>query len=137
MTVEGKAGGVRRVISTGRGMPPTGPFVQAIQVDHFLFMSGFRGIDPLTNRVPKEDIQAEARQVFENIKAVVEAAGGQMADIVSTTVYVRDMFRHRPIINALYEEYFGTDFPTRTIVEVSRLNGDDNIEITAAVAYIP
>jgi len=118
-------------------MPPTGPFVQAIRVDHFLFMSGFRGIDPLTNRVPKEDIQAEARQVFENIKAVVEAAGGRMADIVSTTVYVRDMYRHRPIVNALYEEYFGADFPTRTIVEVARLNGDDNIEITAAIAYIP
>ena len=127
----------RKVISTGRGMPPTGPFVQAIKVGRFLFMSGFRGIDPETNRVPKDDIRAEARQVFENIKAVVEAAGGKMADIVSTTVYVRDMYRHRPIINELYEEYFGNDFPTRTIVEVSRLNGDDNIEITASIAYIP
>jgi len=100
-------------------------------------MSGFRGINPETDRVPKDDIEAEARQVFENIKAVVEAAGGTMKDIVSTTVYVRDMFRHRPIVNALYEEYFGKDFPTRTIVEVSRLNGDDNIEVTASVAYIP
>jgi len=100
-------------------------------------MSGFRGINPDTNRVPKDDIEAEARQVFENIKAVVEAAGGRMADIVSTTVYVRDMYRHRPIVNELYEEYFGNDFPTRTIVEVSRLNGDDNIEITASVAFIP
>jgi 2-iminobutanoate/2-iminopropanoate deaminase len=127
----------KRVISTDRGMPPTGPFVQAIQVGPFLFLSGFRGIDPATNRVPKGDIEAEARQVFENIKAVMEAAGGRMTDIVSTTVYVRDMFRHRPIVNALYEAYFGTDLPTRTIVEVSRLNGDDNIEITAAIAYIP
>lgn len=127
----------RKVITTEKGMPPTGPFVQAIQVGNFLFMSGFRGIDPATNRVPKEDIEAEARQVFENIKAIVEAAGGRMTDIVSTTVYVRDMFRHRPIVNALYEEYFGGHYPTRTIVEVSRLNGDDNIEITAAVAYIP
>jgi len=47
------------------------------------------------------------------------------------------MYRHRPIVNELYEEYFGNDFPTRTIVEVSRLNGDDNIEITASIAYIP
>jgi len=127
----------REVISTGRGMPPTGPFVQAIKVGNFLFMSGYRGINPDTNQVPKNDIQAEARQVFENIKAVVEAAGGKMTDIVSTTVYVRDMYRHRPIVNALYEEYFGNNFPTRTIVEISRLNGDDNIEITAAIAYIP
>ena len=126
----------REVISTGKGMPPTGPFVQAIKVGNFLFMSGYRGINPDTNKVPKNDIQAEARQVFENIKAVVEAAGGKMTDIVSTTVYVRDMYRHRPIVNALYEEYFGNTFPTRTIVEISRLNGDDNIEITAAIAYI-
>ncbi len=113
-------------------MPPTGPFVQAIKVENFLFMSGFRGINPETNRVPKDDIRAEARQVFENIKAVVEAAGGRMADIVSTTVYVRDMYR-RPIVNELYEEYFGNDYPTRTIVEVSWLNGDDNIEIIASI----
>jgi len=127
----------RQVISTAHGMPPTGPFVQAIKVENFLFMSGCRGIDPETNGVPKNDIHAEARQVFENIKAVIEAAGGKMKDIVSTTVYVRDMYRFRPVVNELYEEYFGKDYPTRTIVEVSRLNGDDNIEITAAIAYIP
>ena len=71
------------------------------------------------------------------MKGVVEEAGGTMDNIVSTTVYVRDMFRHRPIVNELYEEYFKGNFPTRTIVEISRLNGDDNIEITASVAYIP
>ncbi len=127
----------REVIYTENAMAPTGPFVQAIKVGHFLFMSGFRGIDPVTNRVPRGDIRTEARQVFENIKAVVETAGGKMEDIVATTVYVRDMYRHRPVINALYEVYFGDAFPTRTIVEVSRLNGDGNIEITAATAYIP
>jgi 2-iminobutanoate/2-iminopropanoate deaminase len=127
----------KEVIYTENAMAPTGPFVQAIKVGHFLFMSGFRGIDPATNQVTQGDIRTEARQVFENIKAVVEAAGGRMEDIVATTVYVRDMYRHRPVINALYEAYFGDDFPTRTIVEVSRLNGDGNIEITAATAYIP
>lgn len=127
----------REVIYTENAMAPTGPFVQAIKVGHFLFMSGFRGIDPVTNQVPQGNIRTEARQVFENIKAVVETAGGKMEDIVATTVYVRDMYRHRPVINALYETYFGDAFPTRTIVEVSRLNGDGNIEITAATAYIP
>jgi 2-iminobutanoate/2-iminopropanoate deaminase len=127
----------REVIYTEKAMAPTGPFVQAIKVGHFLFMSGFRGIDPATNQVPQGDIRTEARQVFENIKAVIETAGGRMEDIVATTVYVRDMHRHRPVINALYEAYFGDDYPTRTIVEVSRLNGDGNIEITAATAYIP
>ena len=127
----------REVIYTKNAMTPAGPFVQAIKVGNFLFMSGFRGIDPGTNQVPEGDIKAETRQVFENIKAVVETAGGKMEDIVATTVYVRDMFRHRPIVNELYEAYFGEVFPTRTIVEVSRLNGDGNIEITAATAFIP
>ena len=126
----------KEVIYTQNAMAPTGPFVQAIKVGNFLFMSGFRGIDPETNQVPQGGIKAEARQVFNNIKAVIESAGGKMEDIVATTVYVRDMFRHRPVVNELYEAYFGETFPTRTIVEVSRLNGDGNIEITAATAYI-
>jgi enamine deaminase RidA (YjgF/YER057c/UK114 family) len=66
----------------------------------------------------------------------VEKAGGTMANVVATTVYVRDMYRFRPVVNELYEEYFGKNLPTRTIVEISRLNGDDNVEITAT-AWIP
>ena len=124
------------VISTDKANQPTGPFVQAIKVGNLLFLSGFRGIDPKTNQVPKGDFRAEARLVLENIKALVEAAGGTMANVVATTVYVRDMFRFRPVVNELYEEYFGKNLPTRTIVEISRLNGDDNVEITAT-AWIP
>jgi 2-iminobutanoate/2-iminopropanoate deaminase len=124
------------VIYTDKANQPTGPFVQAIKVGNLLFLSGFRGIDPKTNQVPKGDFRAEASLVLENIKALVEAAGGTMANVVATTVYVRDMFRFRPVVNELYEEYFGKNLPTRTIVEISRLNGDDNVEITAT-AWIP
>jgi 2-iminobutanoate/2-iminopropanoate deaminase len=124
------------VIYTDKANQPTGPFVQAIKVGNLLFLSGFRGIDPKTNQVPKGDFRAEAKLVLENIKALVEAAGGTMANVVATTVYVRDMFRFRPVVNELYEEYFGKNLPTRTIVEISRLNGDDNVEITAT-AWIP
>jgi 2-iminobutanoate/2-iminopropanoate deaminase len=127
----------KEIIFSDKAMAPSGPFVPAIKVGNFLFMSGFRGVDPKTNEVPKHDIRAEARNIFESMKGVVEEAGGTIDNIVSTTVYVRDMFRHRPIVNELYEEYFKGNFPTRTIVEISRLNGDDNIEITASVAYIP
>jgi 2-iminobutanoate/2-iminopropanoate deaminase len=124
------------VIYTDKANQPTGPFVQAIKAGNLLFLSGFRGIDPKTNQVPKGDFRAEAGLVLENIKALVEAAGGTMANVVATTVYVRDIFRFRPVVNELYEEYFGKNLPTRTIVEISRLNGDDNVEITAT-AWIP
>jgi 2-iminobutanoate/2-iminopropanoate deaminase len=126
----------KEVIHTDKAGKATGPFVQAIKAGNFLYLSGCRGIDPKTNRVSKGDIRAEAKQVLENIKGVVEAAGGSMGNVIATTVYVRDMYRHRPIINELYEEYFGETMPTRTIVEISRLNEDSNVEITAT-AWIP
>jgi len=126
----------REVIRTDKAGRAKGPFVQAIKVGNILYMSGCRGIDPKTNRVRKDDIRAEARQVMENMKGVVEEAGGSMKNVIATTVYVRDMYRHRPVINELYEEYFGETMPTRTIVEISRLNEDSNVEITAT-AWIP
>jgi len=126
----------KEVIRTDKAGRAKGPFVQAIKVGNLLCMSGCRGIDPKTNQVPRDNIRAEARQAMENIKGVVEAAGGSMGNVIATTVYVRDMYRHRPIINELYEEYFGETMPTRTIVEISRLNEDSNVEITAT-AWIP
>jgi 2-iminobutanoate/2-iminopropanoate deaminase len=99
-------------------------------------LSGCRGIDPETNEVRRDDIRVEVKQALENMKAVVEEAGGSMENIIATTVYVRDMYRQRLVINELYEEYFGGHFPTRTIVEISRLNDDSNVEITAT-AWIP
>jgi 2-iminobutanoate/2-iminopropanoate deaminase len=125
----------RAEINTLKAAQPTGPFAQAIKAGN-LFFCAFRGIDPETNQVVAGDFRAEARQVLENIKAVVEAGGGTMANVVATTVYVRDMFRFRPVVNELYKEYFGENLPTRTIVEISRLNGDGNVEITAT-AWIP
>lgn len=126
----------KEVIQTDKAGRAKGPFVQAIKVGNVLYLSGCRGIDPETNKVLRDDIRVEVKQALENMKAVIEAAGGSMANVVATTVYVRDMYRQRPVINELYEEYFGQHFPTRTIVEISRLNEDSNVEITAT-AWIP
>jgi 2-iminobutanoate/2-iminopropanoate deaminase len=126
----------KEVIQTDKAGRAKGPFVQAIKVGNVLYLSGCRGIDPETNKVLRGDIRVEVKQALENIKAVVEEAGGSMENVIATTVYVRDMYRQRPVINELYEEYFGRHFPTRTIVEISRLNEDSNVEITAT-AWIP
>jgi 2-iminobutanoate/2-iminopropanoate deaminase len=126
----------KEVIQTDKAGRAKGPFVQAIKVGNILHLSGCRGIDPETNKVLRDDIRVEAKQTLENMKAVVEEAGGSMENVIATTVYVRDMYRQRPVINELYEEYFGGHFPTRTIVEISRLNEDSNVEITAT-AWIP
>ena len=100
---------------------------------NLLFIAGQRGIDPDSGELVERTIEARARRTFENLKAIAEAAGGSLATFVSTVVYVKDMDVHRPVINRLYEEYFGPNLPTRTIVEVSRLNQDDIVEIEAVV----
>ncbi len=107
--------------------------MQARRVGNLLFIAGQRGIDPNTGKLVERTIEARARRTFENLKAISEAAGGSLATFVSTIVYVREMDAHRPTINRLYEEYFGPNLPTRTIVEVSRLNQDDIVEIEAVV----
>ena len=100
---------------------------------NLLFIAGQRGIDPASGELVERSIEARARRTFENLKAIAEVAGGSLATFVSTVVYVRDMDAHRPAVNRLYEEYFGPNLPTRTIVEVSRLNQDDIVEIEAVV----
>tara|TARA_Y100000590_G_C15659276_1_gene991917 strand:- start:232 stop:630 length:399 start_codon:yes stop_codon:yes gene_type:complete len=115
---------------------PTGPFVQVRQIGDIFFISGQRGIDPKNNQLVEYDIEKRTRQTIINLKSIVESRGGCMHDIVSTTVYVTDMKNSRPIINELYEEFFGKNLPTRTIVEISGLNQDDIVEIEA-IAHIP
>lgn len=120
-------------IHTAGAPQPTGPFVQARRAGDILYIAGQRGIDPATGELVEADIEARARQTFENLKAIAEAAGGSMASFLSTTVYVTDMKAHRPAVNKMYEEYFGENLPTRTIVEVRALNQDDIVEIDAVV----
>ncbi len=122
-----------QTIQTDQAPSPTGTFVQARRVGNLLFIAGQRGIDPDSGELVERSIEARARRTFENLKAIAEAAGGSLATFVSTVVYVRDMDTHRPAINRLFEEYFGPNLPTRTIVEVSRLNQDDIVEIEAVV----
>lgn len=117
-----------------KGAPaPKGPFAQARRAGNLLFIAGQRGVDPHSGRLTPPTIEARARQAFENLKAIAEEAGGGMSTFLSTTVYVTDMAAHRPAVNSLYEEFFGENLPTRTIVEVSALNEDDIVEIEAVV----
>ncbi len=120
-------------IQTGGAPAPKGPFAQARRAGNLLFIAGQRGIDPGTGELTEPTIEARARQTFENLRALAEFAGGSMASFLSTTVYVTDMKAHRPTINRLYEEFFGENLPTRTIIEVRALNQDDIVEIDAVV----
>lgn len=108
---------------------PTGPWSLAVRAGDFVFVAGMRGIDPATNTL-RDGAEPRVRQAFANMQGVVEAAGGSLRDAVRLVVYVTDMVRQRPLVNKIQEELWrGGPYPPRTIVEVSRLNQDDIVEV--------
>ena len=108
---------------------PTGPWSLGVRAGDFVFVAGMRGIDPATNKLVEGD-EARIRQAFLNLKTIVAAAGGSLRDAVRLVVYVTAMDRYRPLVNKIQEEFWGGPlYPPRTIVEVSRLNQDDIVEV--------
>src|ERR1700731_1645851 len=108
---------------------PTGPWSLGVRAGDFVFVAGMRGIDPATNKLVEGD-EARIRQAFLNVKTIVEAAGGGLRDAVRLVVYVTDMGRYRPLVNKIQEEIWGgPPYPPGTIVEGSRLNQDDIVEV--------
>jgi enamine deaminase RidA (YjgF/YER057c/UK114 family) len=108
---------------------PTGPWSLGVRAGDFVFVAGMRGIDPATNKLVDGD-EARIHQAFLNMKTIVAAAGGTLRDAVRLVVYVTDMDRYRPLVNKIQEEFWdGPPYPPRTIVEVSRLNQDDVVEV--------
>ena len=108
---------------------PTGPWSLGVRAGDFVFVAGMRGIDPATNALI-DGAEARIRQAFLNMKTVAEAAGASLRNAVRLVVYVTDMNGQRPIVNRIQEELWaGGPYPPRTIVEVSRLNADDMVEV--------
>jgi 2-iminobutanoate/2-iminopropanoate deaminase len=117
------------VLAPSGAIKPTGPWSLGIRAGDFVFVAGMRGIDPATNRLVDGEA-ARVRQAFSNMKTIVEAAGGSLRDAVRLVVYVTDMDRHRLLVNRIQEELWRDGpYPPRSIVEVSRLNQDDIVEV--------
>ena len=121
---------MRKVISTNQAPAAVGPYSQAIRTTHSLFISGQLPIDPATNELIEGSIQDQTRQVLQNILEIVRAADLELADIVKTTVYLRNMDDFAAV-NEVYAAVFGKNPPARACVEVSRLPKDALIEIEA------
>lgn len=119
-----------RVISTPNAPAAIGPYSQAIMAGNTLYLAGQIAIDPATNQVKPGTIEEETRLVLNNLKAVLEAAGMTMANIVSTTVFMADL-NEFPRMNAVYATYFPQNPPARATVQVARLPRDVKVEIAA------
>lgn len=120
------------VIKTDKAPGALGPYSQAIKINGMVYTSGQLGINPETGEMP-EDLTSQAHQVFKNLKAVLEAAGTSMDNVVKTMVFLSDMNNFVPV-NEIYEQYFTNDYPARSAVEVARLPKDAKLEIEA-IAY--
>lgn len=110
-----------------------GPYSQAIRAGGFIFASGQIPLDPSSGAVVAGDVTVQARQALTNLTAVLGAAGASLADVVKTTVFIRDM-NDFSRVNEIYAQFFQTPYPARSCVEVSRLPKDVLVEIEAVAA---
>ncbi len=114
-------------ISTNQAPAAIGPYSQAMQVDQFLYTSGQIALDAEGNLCPG-DVREQALQVFQNLRAVLGAAGYSLSDVVKTTVFLADMGEFA-VVNEVYSDAFGEHRPARSTVEVARLPLDVRVEI--------
>lgn len=122
----------RETINAKNAPAAVGPYVHAVKAGNTLYTSGQLGLIPETGALP-EGVEAQAKQAMENLKAVVEAAGMTMADIVKTTVFLVDI-NDFAAVNAIYASYFTGDAPARSCVQVAKLPKDGLVEVEAIVA---
>ncbi len=121
---------MKTIISTPKAPAAIGPYSQAVLVNGMLFTSGVIPIDPETNTLVQGDVEVQARQAIGNLKNLIEASGSSMDKVVKTTVFIKDMNDFGKI-NDIYKDFFTSDFPARSCVEVARLPKDVLIEIEA------
>ena len=123
----------RQAITTPAAPAAIGPYSQAIRAGSLLFLSGQIPLDPATGQLVPGGIDAQTRQVFTNIGAILEAAGLSFDAVVSATVYVMDMNDFAKV-NEIYATYFSSPAPARATVQVARLPKDSRIEIQVVAA---
>lgn len=119
---------MRTAIVTDKGPKPVGPYSQAIVEGDFLFVSGQGPINPATNQLELGDARAETKRVFENIKAILQAAGSSLEQVVKCNVYLRDI-NDFAAMNEVYKTYFAPPFPARTTIQAGALPGGIAVEI--------
>lgn len=125
----------KQIIRTDNAPKPIGPYSQAVRMGQFVFVAGQGGANPHTGEVQRESVQTEARQVLENLKAILEAGGTSMANVVKTTCFLADMNDFQAF-NAVYAEYFPTDPPARTTIQAGKLPLNLRVEIEV-IACVP
>ncbi|MFW5443748.1 MAG: RidA family protein [Methylococcaceae bacterium] len=122
----------KTIIETNNAPQAIGTYSQAVKVNDTVYLSGQIPLRPETMEVVEGDISVQIRQVFDNLKAVAEAAGGNFFDIVKLNVFLTDL-SHFPIVNEIMSEYFEKPYPARAAVGVSALPKGVAVEMDAVM----
>jgi 2-iminobutanoate/2-iminopropanoate deaminase len=124
----------KNTVTTPNAPAAVGPYSQAVVTDGMVFTAGQLGLIPETGQMIEGDVAAQTRQVLQNLKAVLEAAGSGLDSIIKTTVFLQSMDDFAAM-NGVYGEFFAAPFPARSTVEVAKLpkNGLVEIECVALV----
>ncbi|NUQ21202.1 MAG: RidA family protein [Gemmatimonadaceae bacterium] len=122
-----------KIIQTDRAPAAIGPYSQAVAANGFLFTAGQIAIDPSTGQVVDGDVVAQSERVLANLRAILEAGGSSMGDVVKTTVFLSDMADF-PRMNEVYAKAFGQARPARSTVQAAGLPRGVLVEIEAIAA---
>ena len=122
----------RQIIQTDHAPAAIGPYSQAVRSGTTVYFSGQIPLDPATGNLVEGDIAVQARRAFDNLKAVAEAAGGSLAQVVRLGLYLTDLSQFAAV-NAVMQEYFAQPFPARSTIEVSGLPKGAGFEVDAVM----
>ncbi len=121
---------MKQILNTPDAPAPIGPYNQAVRCGNLLFVSGQIALDPKSGELVLDSIEAETHQVLRNVKAILEAAGSRLENVLKATIFVKDINLFGRI-NAVYGEYFRPEFaPARELVQVAELPRFVNVEIS-------
>ncbi len=127
-----------RVIHTDEAPSHVGPVPQAVEAGGWVYVSALFGADPATHAIPT-DARAEAEQLFDNLAAILDAAGAGLTDVVRVGIVMRHLQRDRPTFNAVWAERFGDHRPARSAIESPDFGrvGENTRFMVEATAYLP
>jgi reactive intermediate/imine deaminase len=123
----------RTVITTPHAPAAIGPYSQAVKTGNLVFMSGQIPLDPSTGQLVSGEIEVETSRVFENLKAVAEAAGGSLDHAVKVNVYLTDL-AHFAKVNEVMATYFRQPYPARAAVQVAALPRGARVEVECVLS---
>ena len=123
----------KQIVSTPAAPAAIGPYSQAVRAGNTLWLSGQIPLDPVTKELVQGDIEVQARRVFDNIKAVLTAAGASFDGVVKTTIFLTDLANFT-VVNKIMADYFREPYPARSTVGVAALPRGAQVEVECIVA---